>query len=47
MKESETETELTRWHLMSGILITQWDARNTERQVKVTALNGLTYADLI
>jgi len=32
---------------MSGILITQWDAQNTEHQVKVIAFNGLTYADLI
>jgi len=47
MKESETEIELTLWRLMSGILITQLDARNTEYQVKVIAFNGLTYAALI
>lgn len=47
MKESETEIELTLWRVMSGILITQRNAGNTEHQVKVIAFRGLTYADLI
>jgi len=32
---------------ISGIPITQHDANNAVHQIKVTAFNGLPYADLI
>ena len=38
---------LTLWHLTSGIPIVQWDAQNTQHQVKVMTFNGLLYATLI